>query len=91
MKITKWGVHVHSKQDPDVEVASKYFLCGNDDKETVRRAIITGDDETFKQFLGDENYIVHVVDDTISEEERAVFMNMVKDDPDPENFFVTKS
>ncbi|MCL2085446.1 hypothetical protein FWH09_00715 [Candidatus Saccharibacteria bacterium] len=90
MKITKWEVHVHASDNPDVEVASKIFLCGNDDKGTVIRAITTGDDETFKRFVNDEKYIIHVVDGTCMPEEEKIFMEMAKNDTDPDNFYITK-
>ena len=89
MKITKWDVHVHDNENPEVEIAGKLFLCGNDDKSTIHRAITTGDDETFKRFIGDEKYVIHVVDDVCTSEEEKIFLEMIKNDTDPENFYIT--
>ncbi len=91
MNITKYEMHIHALVNPDQEIAAKYFICGNGKQETIERAIRNSDDETFKKYLDNKDYVIHVIKDEISEDEKELFLEMVKDDIDGENFFISKN
>jgi hypothetical protein len=91
MKITKYEVHVHSIEDLDNEIAGKYFICGNESRKTIKRAIISSDDKTFQKYFNNQNYVIHVIKQEISKDEEKIFNEMAKNDNDPENFFTSQN
>lgn len=91
MKITKYDVHVHAVKSPQHEIVGKYFFCSNDNPDTIKSAIANSSDQTFKPYLNDKKYIIHMVSgEEVTEEEAVYFAHLINHDRDPEHFFISK-
>jgi len=93
MKITKYDVHVHpiKNQKLGSQIIGKYYYMTNDDFNTLKRALAMSDDETFKQYFNNPKYVIHMVYDQVLEQwEKDAFMDAIRNDADPCNFFMTR-